>query len=178
MAFYSRDSQGVPKLSRLRPPKLWELITLGSNLWSGWGLKKTCNSPQELSNNVSHSIWHTGIGSILDFLWSGVKLPVWLSALLSTITCVADVQMVHARPFSTSTLQDLSKGIKNISRRGILPSAVELWSCGSPGGLQIPTFGNVSLILTLASKWGCDKFPYNQTDDAKIWREPSTPPKQ
>jgi hypothetical protein len=28
--------------------------------------------------------------------------------------------MAHARPFSTSTLQDLSNGIKNISRRGVL----------------------------------------------------------
>jgi len=34
--FYSRDSQGgVPKLSRLRLPGLWELITPGSNLGLG-----------------------------------------------------------------------------------------------------------------------------------------------
>jgi hypothetical protein len=28
---------------------------------------------------------------------------------------------------------------------------------GNPKGLQVPTFGSVNLILTLASKWGCDK---------------------
>jgi hypothetical protein len=54
------------------------------------------------------------------------------------------------------TIEDLSNGIKNTSMRVILTSAIELWSCGSPGGLQVPTFGSVSLILTLASKWGCD----------------------
>jgi hypothetical protein len=99
---------------------------------------------------------HTGVESIPDFLWSGVKLPVWLPALLSTITCAADVWMVHARSFSTSTIQGLSNGIKNTSRQGVLTSAIELWSCKSPGGLQVPTFGSVSPILTLASKWGCD----------------------
>jgi hypothetical protein len=66
--------------------------------------------------------------------------------------------MAHAKPFSTSTLQDLFNGIKNTSRRGVLPSVVELGSSGSPGGLQVPTFGSVSLILTLAPKWGCDIF--------------------
>ncbi len=56
--FYSRDSQGgVPKLSQFGLPGLWELITPGSDLGLGWGLKQTCSSPQELSNGVSHSIW-------------------------------------------------------------------------------------------------------------------------
>jgi len=64
--------------------------------------------------------------------------------------------MVHARPFSTSTLQGLSNGIKNSSRQGVLTPAIELRSCGSPEGLQVLTFGNANLILTLASKWGCD----------------------
>jgi hypothetical protein len=99
---------------------------------------------------------HTGIGSIPNFLWSGVKLPIWLPALLSTITCAANVQMANARPFRTSTFQELSNGIKNTSRQGVLTSTIELWSRRSPGGLQVPTFGSVSLILTLTSKWGCD----------------------
>ncbi len=56
--FYSRDSQGgVPKLSQFRLPRLWELITPGSDLELGWGLKQTYSSPQELSNGVSHSIY-------------------------------------------------------------------------------------------------------------------------
>jgi len=62
---------------------------------------------------------HTGIGSIPDFSWSGVKLLVWLPALLLPITCAANVQMAHARPFSTSTLQGLSNSIKNTSRQGV-----------------------------------------------------------
>ncbi len=56
--FYSWDSQGgVPKLSWFGLPGLWELITTGSNLGLRWGLKQTCRSPQELSNDVSHFIY-------------------------------------------------------------------------------------------------------------------------
>jgi len=64
--------------------------------------------------------------------------------------------MAHARPFSTFTLQGLSNGIKNTSRQCVLNTTIELGSCRSPEGLQVPIFGSVSLILTLASKWGCD----------------------
>jgi len=55
MAFWSWDSQGVPKLFQIGLSRLWELITPSSNLWLGWGLKQTCSSLQELSNGVSHS---------------------------------------------------------------------------------------------------------------------------
>jgi hypothetical protein len=99
---------------------------------------------------------HTGIGSIPDFLWSGVKLPVWLPALLSTITCAANAQMAYARSFRTSTIQDLSNGIKNTSMQGVLTPAIVFWIFGSPGGLPSPIFGSVSGDLTLPSKWGCD----------------------
>jgi hypothetical protein len=36
--------------------------------------------------------------SIPDFLWSGVKLPIWLPALFLPITWAANVQMSNARP--------------------------------------------------------------------------------
>jgi hypothetical protein len=56
--FYSRDSQGgVPKLSRFGLLGLWELVTPGSDLGLGRGLKKSRSSPQELSNGVSHSFY-------------------------------------------------------------------------------------------------------------------------
>jgi hypothetical protein len=121
-------------------PGLWTLISPGSDLRLEWGLNQSCSSPRELSNAPSHSF---------------CKRREEVDSRLS-VTWATDVQMAHARPFWTSTLQDLSNGIKNTSRRGVLPSAVELWSCGSPGGLQVPTFGSVSLILTLCPKWGCD----------------------
>jgi hypothetical protein len=90
------------------------------------------------------------------------------------ITCVSDVQMAHARPFSTSKLQDLSNGIKNTSRQGVLPSVVELWSCGSPRGLQVPTFGSVSLILTLAQS-GVATFLANLMRKARNMLSPMHP---
>jgi hypothetical protein len=65
--------------------------------------------------------------------------------------------MAHARPFWTSTLQDLSNGIKNASMQGVLTPTIVLQVFGSPGGLPSPIFGNVSDDLTLPSKWGYDK---------------------
>jgi hypothetical protein len=56
MVFLSRDSQGgIPKLSRFGLPGLCKVITIRLDLRLGWGLRKTCSSPQELSNSVSHS---------------------------------------------------------------------------------------------------------------------------
>jgi hypothetical protein len=55
--FYSRDSQGkVPKLSQFGLLGLWELITLSLDFGLRGGLKQTCSSPQDLSNDVSRSI--------------------------------------------------------------------------------------------------------------------------
>jgi hypothetical protein len=60
--------------------------------------------------------------------------------------------MTNARAFWTSTLQDLSNDTKNTPIRGVLASVVELYTFGSPGGLQVPNFGSVSFILTLGQK--------------------------
>jgi hypothetical protein len=64
--------------------------------------------------------------------------------------------MAHARPFWTSTLRNLSNGIKNASMRGVLTLAIELWVFGSPRGLPSPIFESVSGDLTTPSKWGCN----------------------
>jgi len=54
---FSRDSQGgVPKLSRVGLPRLWTLISPGSNLRLEWGLNQSYSSSQELSNALSHSV--------------------------------------------------------------------------------------------------------------------------
>jgi len=42
------------------------------------------------------------------------------------ITWATDVQMANARPFSISTLQDLSNDTKKTPMRGVLGLAVEL----------------------------------------------------
>jgi hypothetical protein len=65
--------------------------------------------------------------------------------------------MAHLRPFSTSALQDLSKWYKeHLNVRSFDPYNQAL-SFGNPQRLQVPTFGCVSFIVTLASKWGCDR---------------------
>ncbi len=53
---FPRDSQsGVPKLSRVGLPKLWQLISPSSDLRLEQGLKQSCSFPRELSNAMSHS---------------------------------------------------------------------------------------------------------------------------
>jgi hypothetical protein len=42
-------------MSQFRLSPLYEAITFCSDLWLGRGLKQTCSSRQEISNNVSHS---------------------------------------------------------------------------------------------------------------------------
>jgi hypothetical protein len=48
--------------------------------------------------------------------------------------------MSNERAFSIPTLQDLSNDTKNTQMRGVLGPAIELWTFGSPKGLQIPNF--------------------------------------
>ncbi len=153
---FSQDSQsGVPKLSRFALPRLWASITSCSNLWLGWSLKKSCSSPWELSNAMLHSTYWRWIQVDSQLLVVGSL--VWLSALLLPITWVIDVQMAHTRPIWTSTLQNISNGIRNTPMWGVLTPTIKLWVFKSPRGLQIPTFGSVSFILTLSPKWGCDR---------------------
>jgi len=53
---FSRDSQGgVLKLSRVGLPRLWELISPGSDLRLEWGLNQSCSSPRELFSALLHS---------------------------------------------------------------------------------------------------------------------------
>jgi len=76
--------------------------------------------------------------------------------------------MAHARPFWTSTLQDLSNGIKNTPMQGVLTPTIKLWVFESPGGFQVPTFGSVSFILTLNPKGGCDKLWQKEGSEVKL----------
>jgi hypothetical protein len=123
----SQDSQGgVPKLSQFGLPGLWELITPSSDLQLGWGLKQTCSSPQELSNGVLHYTWtHRDwvdswlvmVGSHIASLTPGPSFNHYFAT---------NVQMAHATPFWTSTLQDLSNGMKNTSMQGVLTPTIKL----------------------------------------------------
>ncbi len=49
--------------------------------------------------------------------------------------------------------------------RGDLSPEVELWVFGSPGGLQVPTFGSVGFTLTLIPKWGYDNLFDEEVED-------------
>jgi len=58
MAFLSQDSRmGVPKSRQPKLPRLWSPITLRANLESRCGLKQSCSSRRELSNNMLHVVY-------------------------------------------------------------------------------------------------------------------------
>ncbi len=130
---FSRDSQGrVLKLSQVGVLGLWELISPDCKIWLERGLNQSCSSPRELFNAMSHSFcrrqeevdsWLLVVGSQTANLTPDLSFP---------ITWVVYFQMAHARPFWTSTLQDLSNDIKNTQMRGDLTPAIELWILGIP----------------------------------------------
>jgi hypothetical protein len=106
---FSRDSQrGVSKLSWLRLPRLWELITPCSDLGLGWDLKQTCSSPQELFNGVSHSIWTPWdrvdswlfvVGSQTGGLTPGPSFDHNLCCKCPNGSCEAIFDIYTSRPF-------------------------------------------------------------------------------
>jgi hypothetical protein len=107
--FLSWDSQGgVLKLSRFGLPRLWEFITPDSDLWLGWGLKKSCNSPQELSNDVLHSTcthrdrvdsWLLVVGSQTASLTPGPSFDHNLCYRCPNGSCEAILDIYTSRPF-------------------------------------------------------------------------------
>jgi hypothetical protein len=138
------ESRNCPETVMGGVPGLWELITPEFGVWSRQGLNQTCSPRWDLSNDVSNfqfEGWEEVDSRLLVVGNQTASLtPVWLPALLLPITWATDVQMTNARPFSISTLRNLSNDTKNTSMRGVLGLAVELWSFGSPGRLQILTF--------------------------------------
>jgi hypothetical protein len=98
---------------------------------------------------------HTRIGSIPDFYWFFFTLDPFFDHYLSCTcpngSCEAILDIYTSRPIQWYK-----------EHLNVRTPTIKLWIFGSPEGLQIPTFGNVSFILTLALKWGCDKFHFDQ----------------
>jgi hypothetical protein len=114
------ESRNCPEIVPIGVPGLWELITPDCKVWSWWGLNQTCSPRRDLFNNVSHSQFRgqEEVDSRLFVVGSQTaSLP---------ITRVTDVEMAKARPFSLSTLQDLSNDTKNTPMPGVFPLTVEL----------------------------------------------------
>jgi hypothetical protein len=163
--FYPWDSQGgVPKLSRFGLPGLWELITPGSDLRLGWGLKQTCSSSQELSNCVSHSICTRRdrvdsrlfvVGSQIVSLTPDPSFDHNLCCRSPNGSCEVIFDIYTSKP---------SQWYKENLKARCFDLCNWALKLGSLGGLQVPTFGSVSLIFTLASKWGCDIIALQKTN--------------
>ncbi len=55
MSFPRTPKLGILKFPKLRFLQLWKPIIFCSNVWLKWGLKGSCNPPQELFNNMWHA---------------------------------------------------------------------------------------------------------------------------
>jgi hypothetical protein len=139
------EFRNCPECVPVGLPGLWTAITPRPDLGSRRGLNQSCSPRRELFNAVSHSRSARQEQVDSRLLVVGSQTASLTPGLLLPITWAADVQMTNARPFWTSTLRDLSNDTKNTPRRGVLGLAVELWTFGSPGGLQLPTFPSVGL---------------------------------
>jgi len=140
---------------------LYEFITFCSDLRLGWGLKQTCSSRWELSNNVLHSLCtHQG------------RVDSWLLMVESQTTSLTPgPSFCHnlccrCPNGSCKTIFDIYTSInfndmKKSSMQGVLTPAIELWSFKSPGGLPSPHFGSVNVILTLYQKWVATNVKYS-----------------
>jgi hypothetical protein len=110
---------GTPKLESRNCPEIvpvgvlgfWELITPDCRVWLQQGLNQSYNPRRDLSNAVSHSQFGGRKEVDSRLLMVRSQLP----ALLLPITWATYVQMANARPFSISTLRDLSNDTKNTS---------------------------------------------------------------
>jgi hypothetical protein len=75
--------------------------------------------------------------------------------------------MTNAGPFSISTLQEISNDTKNTSMRGVLGLDVELWTFGSPGGLQILIFSKCWASPPHLAKVGLQQLNSNHSKNIK-----------
>jgi hypothetical protein len=126
----SGSLETVSKLSQFGLPGFWQLIAHCLDLQSGWGLKQTCSSPRELSNGVLHSAythrgrvdsWLLAVGNQTASLTPGPSFDHNSCCRCPNDSCEAILDIYTSRPFH---------GEKNISRRGVLTLAIELWVSG------------------------------------------------
>ncbi len=106
---FSQDSQsGVPKLSRVGVPGLWDVIAPRPNLWSGRGLNQSCSPQRELSNAMSHSrsarrkqvdSWLLVVGSQIASLTPGHSFAHNLGYRCPNGSCEAILDICTSRPF-------------------------------------------------------------------------------
>ncbi len=155
---FSRDSQsGVPKLSRLGLPWIWAFITSRLELRSGRGLNQSCNSHQELSNGVSpFTCMHHDrvdsrllvVGSQTGSLTPGLSFDPNLCCRCPNGSYEAILDIYISRPFQWYKEHPNARCFDPWTR------TLNFWESRRT---QSSHFWDVSFILTLSPKWGCDK---------------------
>jgi hypothetical protein len=167
--FLSRDSQGgVPKMSRFRLPGLHEVITFCSDLRLERVLKQTYSSPWELSNDLSHSPRaHRG------------RVDSWLLVVRSQIAnltpgpsfahnlCFICPNGPYELIFDIYTFMAFQWYKKYPNARSFDPynPTLKFWESFGTSKSPFRHFENVSVILTLFQKWGCDIMILNMSSN-------------
>jgi hypothetical protein len=157
---FSRDSQvGVPKLSRVGVPELWELISPDRRVWSRRGLNQSYSSLRELSNDMSHSRIRCReevdsrllvVGSQTGNLTPGPSFAHNLGYICPNDQCEAILDIYTSRPFQwhqehpNARCFGLFYWTLNIQESQRTPSP-QLWEC--------------EFHPHTWPKWGCDTQP-------------------
>jgi hypothetical protein len=124
---FSRDSQsGVPKLSRIGVPGLWDFIAPRPDLRSGRGLNQSCSPRRQLSNAMldSRSTRREQVDSRLLVVGSQTASLTPGLSFAHNLGCKCPNDQCEA--IFISTFQDLSNDTKNASMRSVLGLTVEL----------------------------------------------------
>jgi len=136
MAHFVETPETVPA----RLPKLWTTITPRPEFGSERVLNQSCSYRWELFNVVSHFTRRRReevdsrllvVGSQTASLTPDPSFAHNLGCICPNDQCKAIFDIYVSRPFQCT---------KNASIRGVLSLAVELWTFGSPGGLQTSNF--------------------------------------
>ncbi len=127
-------------------PKLWTAITPDCRVGLWRGLNQSCNPRWDLSNAMSHSRIAPReevysrllvVGSQTASLTLSPSFAHNLGCRCPNRQCEGIFDIYISRPFQWHP--------RTLQCKVFFPLAVELWTFGSPGGLQIPTFPSVGL---------------------------------
>ncbi len=99
MPLYPSKCCELESMSRLFPLPLFSTWTYVWVLWGVGSVSKVVALVKSFPTVCCTLLARKKIQSIPNFLWSGVKLAIWLPTFLLAITCVLDVQMGNANPF-------------------------------------------------------------------------------
>jgi hypothetical protein len=128
---------GLPKLWKLRLPRLWGPTTSRANIGLRWSLKQSCSPRQEFFNGMSHTTCTqiNRIDSQLSVVWSQtINLTPNVSFGHNLCFRCPNGMRLHFRQLPFNIFQWYKELFNPLG----LTLAITLWTFGNPLGFQFP----------------------------------------